>query len=158
MKKAILTALLLGSALVACDEPKPETPPAPEAAAPAALAPSAAPTPSEVATVPPPVPMIVKKKASDCKNSATAADFSDDPALEKEVRRKLGKDQGTITPGDLARVKSINLSNEKTRQINPCIFPLMTGLKGAFFGQGEYDDLTPIQKLTTLEELVASQN
>src|SRR6202035_326924 len=37
--------------------------------------------------------------------------------------------------------------------IDPCIFPMMTQLKGCFLGAGEYDDLTPLQKLTTLQDL-----
>jgi internalin A len=80
----------------------------------------------------------------------------DDVALENEVRRKLGKDAGALTPADLAQIKSINLSNAKLHQIDPCVFPMFTSLKDLFLGSGDYDDLTPIQKLTTIETLRVS--
>jgi internalin A len=101
-----------------------------------------------------------KKLASDCPAHAATIDFGDDVALEREVRRKVGKDAGPITPGDLAQIKSINLSNaqgkEQIHQIDPCIYPLFSSLKDLFLGPGEYDDLTPIQKLTTLMSLRAA--
>jgi internalin A len=80
--------------------------------------------------------------------------------LEREVRRKLGKDTGPITPSDLAQIKSINLSAaqgpQQIHQIDPCIFPMFTSLKDLFLGPGEYDDLMPIQKLFALDSLRAS--
>ena len=85
-------------------------------------------------------------------------DFGDDAALEAEVRRKLCKDTGPLTPADLAQVKSINLSTAKVHQIDPCIFPMFTSLKDLFLGPGDYDDLTPLQKLTTLESLRLSMS
>jgi internalin A len=100
------------------------------------------------------VPTIKKKLASECKPHPAGVDFTDQPDLEREVRRKLGKDAGAITPGELAQIKSINLANNvKVHQIDPCIFPMFTSLKDLFLGSGEYDDLTPIQKLTTIESL-----
>jgi internalin A len=94
-----------------------------------------------------------KKDAADCKPHPATVDFGDNAALEAEVRRKLGKDSGPLTPADLAKIKSINLSAAKVHQIDPCVFPMFTALKDLFLGPGEYEDLTPLQKLTTLESL-----
>jgi internalin A len=139
----------VAGAPLACDEHKYDA--LLEAAASASAA--ATPVPSLTASAPPPAPTWNKKSASDCKPHPTAVDFTDQPGLEKEVRRKLSKDTGPISPADLATIKSINLSTAKVHQIDPCIFPLMTQLKGCFLGAGEYDDLTPLQKLTTLQDL-----
>jgi internalin A len=137
---------------LACDEHKYDKyMTAPEAAASAAqLAPAA----SAVASAAPSAtaPAFKKKSPADCKPHPTTVDF-DDAALENEVRRKLGKDAGGITPADLAQIKSINLSNARLHQIDPCVFPMFTSLKDLFLGPGDYDDLTPIQKLTTIETL-----
>jgi internalin A len=153
MKTAILGAILLVPAAMACDEPSSGNPAVPEAAAAAAPAPTPTPTPSDTA---PPPPKFVKKSVADCKPHPAEVDFGGDAVLEKEVRRKLGKDKGPIAPSDLAQIKSINLANAPTHQLDPCIFPMFTSLKDLFLGPGEYDDLTPIQKLTTLESLRAS--
>jgi internalin A len=153
MKTAILAALFLSPAMIACDEPKVDSSTAPEAAA--SVAPAPTPTPTQTAA-PAPAPTFVKKTAADCKPHPAAIDFGEDAALEKEVRRKLGKDKGPIAPSDLAQIKSINLANAPTHQIDPCIFPMFTSLKDLFLGPGEYDDLSPLQKLTTLESLRAS--
>jgi internalin A len=152
------TAILLAAAfLAACDQPKTDAPPP---------APSASATASAAPAPPPPVPAPSatatwkKKLASDCPAHATTIDFGDDAVLEHEVRRKAGKDKGPITPADLAQIKSINLSSaqgkDQIHQLDPCIYPLFTSLKDLFLGPGEYDDLTPIQKLTTLMSLRAA--
>jgi internalin A len=147
-------ALLLATTALACDEGKYDkyleasasatAPPMPTAA------PSAAPSAAAVTWK--------KKNASDCKPHPASVDFGDDAALEAEVRRKVGKDAGSLTPADLAQVKSINLSTGRVHQIDPCIFPMFTALKDLFLGPGEYDDLTPLQKLTTLESLRVSMS
>jgi internalin A len=158
MKTTTAGVVLAGLAFCAgaCDESKydkyktaPEAAAAPPSAASAATAVSAAPSATASA------PALPKKTPADCKPHPATIDF-DDPALEKEVRRKLGKDAGSITPGDLAQIKSINLSTAKLHQIDPCIFPLFSSLKDLFLGPGDYDDLTPLQKLTTLETLRVS--
>jgi internalin A len=150
MKTPTIAALLV--LVWACDESKTDKPAAPSATASAAAAPSVPSTPP--APPPPPVPTIKKKLATECKPHPATVDFSDQPDLEKEVRKKLGKDGGAITPAELAQIKSINLANTvKVHQIDPCIFPMFTSLKDLFLGSGEYDDLTPIQKLTTIESL-----
>jgi internalin A len=155
MKIRPIAASLLFPLALACDEPKSDAP-APSAAPPATATPSQAPAPVASA---PAAPTWTKKLASDCKPHPAVADFGDDAALEHEVRRKLGKETGAITPADLAQVKSINLASvvgHELHQIDPCIFPMFTSLKDLFLGAGDYDDLSPIQKLTTLESLRAS--
>ncbi|HEX4448961.1 MAG TPA: leucine-rich repeat domain-containing protein, partial [Polyangiaceae bacterium] len=158
MKRATLAALLAFSAalsFVACDESSSESPAAPEAAAPSAALPPPAPAPTPTPSAAP-TPTFVKKLAADCKPHPATVDFGDEDALEKEVRRKLGKDKGPITPSDLATIKSINLSQAAVHQIDPCIFPMFTSMKDLFLGAGEYDDLSPLQKLTSLESLRAA--
>jgi len=152
MRRATILSLLLVSvagAPLACDEHKYDAilDSAPSASAAVAAIPSIMPSAAPSASA----PTWKRKSAADCKPHAV--DFTDQPGLEKEVRRKLSKDTGNITPADLASIKSINLSTAKVHQIDPCIFPMMTGLKGCFLGAGEYDDLTPLQKLTTLQDL-----
>ncbi len=148
-----LGALVVGVAFVSfgCDESKYDKYKTPEASAPVAAPLATAPA----ASTPPPAPTATwkKKSASDCKPHPATIDFGEDVALENEVRRKLGKDAGAITPSDLAQIKSINLTSAQTHQIDPCIFPMFSSLKDLFFGPGEYEDLTPIQKLTTLQSL-----
>lgn len=85
-------------------------------------------------------------------------DFHGNVALETEVRRKLGKDAGTVTQSDLRKIKSINLSQAKVDDLDPCIFPLFSGVKDLFLGPGDLDDLTPIAPLTQLITLRASIN
>jgi internalin A len=145
-------ALMLASTAFACDEGKYDKY-LTEAAA-SAIAPVAAPTAAPSASAS--TATWKKKSAEDCKPHPASVDFGDDSVLEAEVRRKVGKDAGALTPADLAQVKSINLSTGKVHQIDPCIFPMLTALKDLFLGPGEYDDLTPLQKLTTLESLRVS--
>ena len=151
--KTTIAALLLVPFALACDESKNDK--APASAPSASAAPLASAAPSEPPAPPPPPPPTIKKKlASECKPHPATVDFTDQPDLEHEVRRKLGKEKGSISPGDLAQIKSINLANNVTvHQIDPCIFPMFTSMKDLFLGSGEYDDLTPLQKLTTLESL-----
>ena len=91
----------------ACDDDKKTATAQPEAAPPPAAtsAPALAPTPT-----PAPAPTVAFKKrtVADCKPKTV--DFNDDAALEAQVRLKLSKATGTITPADLATIKSINLS------------------------------------------------
>lgn len=86
-------------------------------------------------------------------------DFHGNTALEAEVRKKLGKDGGTINQSDLKTIKSINLTQVTSLDdLDPCIFPLFTGMKDLFLGPGELDDLSPIANLTQLVSLRASIN
>jgi internalin A len=157
MKTNTTTAALL-ACLVAlgCEESKTDKP-SPAAAATTSASPSLPPMPSSLPTPAPSASVTwVKKAAADCKPHPTTIDFGDDSALEKEVRKKTGKDTAAITASDLAQIKSINLATARVHQVDPCIFPMFTSLKDLFLGPGEYDDLTPIQKLATLEALVVS--
>ena len=87
-----------------------------------------------------------------------AVDFHGNAALEAEVRRKLQRDGGAITQADLKTIKSINLSQAQTDSLDPCVFPLFTGVKDLFLGRGELDDLSPIASLSQLITLRASLN
>jgi internalin A len=152
MMRTTIAAVMLASCVCACNEHKydkyltSEDAPAASAVA-SALA-------AVMASSPPQAKAPFKKKlASECASHASQVDFADNADLEKEVRRKLGKDVGPIAPSELGQIKSINLVNSKMAQIDPCIFPLFTSIKDLFLGAGDYDDLTPIQKLTTLDAL-----
>src|SRR5579864_1416551 len=107
MKTTSLALVLLSSLAFACDESKNDKPPAPASTASAAAALTTAVTPPP-APPPPPVPLIKKKLATECKPHPATVDFTDQPDLEKEVRRKLSKETAPITPADLAQIKSIN--------------------------------------------------
>jgi internalin A len=146
MKALTLAALCL--CLLACDDKK-SAPPAPSAA------PSAVPTAalSSVAAVPSAKP---EKKQVDCPKGNDVT-FTD-KGLEDEVRRKLGKDGGTLTKSDLAQVKSVNLTRGPVNELDPCVFPLLTGMKDLFLGQGDLSDLSPLTSLTNLATLRASIN
>jgi internalin A len=158
---ASLPLLAMVVCSVACDENKYDKYLDGAASASAAVAVAVAP-PSASVAAPPPAPTYKKKNAADCKPHPTTIDFGDDsgPALEAEVRFKLGKDAGAITPADLAQVKSVNLTKAQIRlhQIDPCIFPMFTATKGVFLPPGDYDDLTPLQKLTTIDALVIAMS
>jgi hypothetical protein len=149
-------------ALAACDENKFA---AMLDAAPSASATAATATPSVASATPPPV----KKKEWKCTANASASvvDFGGDAALEKEVRLKLAKPEGVITPSDVAKVKSVNLNKPEygqTNELNPCVFPLMTGLHdlfvggGAGLGESDLDDLSPISNLPSMITVVAIHN
>jgi internalin A len=153
------TTTTIGAILLctlACDEPKT----APATAVAEAAPPSAPATvmPSASATSPAASASATWKKRTlaDCKPHPATVDFGDDKALENEVRRKTGKDAAVLTPSDLASIKSINLASSPTHQVDPCVFPMFSSLKDLFLGPGEFDDLTPLQKLTNIETLRAS--
>jgi internalin A len=146
-------ALIVSSlALVACDDDKDlvskvlgDADAKPVTSATAAAAYDAAPTPAAV-------------KAPIVCAPGPAVDFHGNVALEAEVRRKLQRDGGTITQGDLKTIKSINLSQAQVDSLDPCVFPLFTGVKDLFLGRGDLDDLTPIASLSQLITLRASLN
>lgn len=82
-----------------------------------------------------------------------------DPDLESDVRKKLNKQQGALSVGDFASVKSLNLtSKESLDELDPCLLPKMKGLKHLYLGPGKLHDLRPIATLTQLETLRASIN
>lgn len=100
---------------------------------------------------------IKKRDPKDCKAGKTV-DFAGDTALENQVRLKLTKPEGDIAVSDLPKIKSINLSQVKINQLDPCIYPHFTGVKDLFLGQGKLDDLGPIAGLHNIESLRASLN
>src|SRR5689334_16316044 len=133
-----------------CDEKKPEpekTPPKPSAVLPA-VPPHASETAPQEEEAP------KKKEPKVCK-PGTVVDFDGNAALEAQVRLKLSKEKGDVNVADLAKIKSINLSQGKVDELDPCIFPHMKNLKELFLGPGKLDDLSPIADLKNLEALRA---
>ncbi len=139
--------------VVACEEapPAPKAEPAAPAKKPPAPPPVASAPPVEDAGAPRP-----KKDPKDCPKSATV-EF-DHPAIEQEIRYKLGKKTGSIAKSELGTIKSINLAQVKLEQLDPCVFPLFKGVRSLYLGAGSIDDLTPIESLTKLENLRISLN
>jgi len=138
------------SSVVACDD-KTATP---------AVADSSAPTPE--ATVMPtastmPTATASAKAKITCDPSATTITFNE-PGLEAEVRKKLSKADGAITKDDLAKVKSVNLTQVEVNDLDPCVFPLLKGMKDLFLGKGSLDDLSPLAGLPQLISLRATGN
>jgi internalin A len=154
MKTPTLLVVVCSFGALSCDEGKYDKYLAkPEGAAPlAAPIVTATPPPTATATV-----TWKHKSPSDCTPHPAAVDFEGDTVLEAEVRRKVGKEKGPITPSDLAQVRSLNLTAGHPHQIDPCVFPMFTSLKDLFLGPGEYDDLVPLQKLP-LESLVVASS
>jgi internalin A len=150
MKKTSLVSILFLALLSACDDDK-------QADLVAKTAPDAAkPVPSVTAAAvydagPPSRPKIV------C-GPGPAVDFHGNAPLETEVMRKLGRDGGTVTQNDLKSIKSINLSQATVNDLDPCVFPLFTGMKDLFLGPGDLDNLAPLATLTQLITLRASIN
>lgn len=154
MKLALALSLTcLAVMVVACDDPKPKGEPAKSADAKPAAAPAASERPVErAAEAPPPAP----KKVWKCEPGPIVK-FGDE-ALELELRRKLNKAKGPISPADLRTVRSVNLSSGKVNELDPCVFPLLLGVKDVFLGPGDLSDLTPLAGLITMESLRASIN
>ena len=131
-----LAVLAAAVALAGCDDDKQQ-----ELIAKVVGDASIKPIPSVTAAVPyeagpPPKAKVVCAKGPD-------VDFRGNKALEAEVYRKLGRDGGTVTQNDLKAIKSVNLSQATINELDPCIFPLFTGVKDLFLGPGDLDDLTP---------------
>lgn len=147
--------LAVGLALVSCDDKK-----ASETVPSAALAPAHAlpPPPAATKEVAPVEPEEEKKKEPKVCKPGTVVDFAGDAALEAQVRLKLTKAKGDVSVADLAKVRSLNLSQQKVNELDPCIFPHFTNLKDLFLGQGKLDDLGPIAGLKNIESLRASLN
>lgn len=167
MKRFALAGLLtiasftaLSSLLAGCDEDKKKedllakagasasaTPAAPDAAMMAA----ASATPSASATAPAPKKDVVCQTGPDLTLT--------DPDIEAQVRLKLAKPKDPLKMSDLANVKSLDLTKKKDLDdLDPCIFPKMTGLKHLYLGPGKLNDLKPISNLIRLESLRASIN
>jgi internalin A len=145
----LVAVLAAGLVLVACDDEKQQELIA--KTAPDATKPIASVTAAPVYDAGPPKAKIV------C-GSGPNVDFHGNAPLETEVRRKLARDAGTITQNDLKAIKSINLSQATINELDPCVFPLFTGMKDLFLGAGDLDNLTPLATLTQLITLRASIN
>lgn len=147
-------SLSLGLVAFGCEEtPKPSAAPTAAATPTPAPSPTPAPAPAETAAAAPKKP---KKTLADCAKGG-AVDFGD-AGIEAQVRLKLQKAEGAISAADLKRLKSLNLSQVKLDQLDPCVFTPMTALKELFLGPGDYDDLSPIAGAVGLESLRASMN
>ncbi|HEY1959961.1 MAG TPA: leucine-rich repeat domain-containing protein [Polyangiaceae bacterium] len=147
------SAIFLGALLLcACDDNKDKTA---EASAPSASIAADTPAPSSSIVL----PAVIQKKVWKCGTTPGVVDFAGDDALEKEVRLKLNKPSGPITPGELANVKSINLTKYgPVNELNPCVMPKFTQLHDLFIGRGDLDDLSPIADLTTMISLRCTDN
>ncbi|AGP39922.1 hypothetical protein SCE1572_38770 [Sorangium cellulosum So0157-2] len=150
IRPLVLASLGLALSLLGCDEPKKPAAPA-ASAAPAAQAPAAAtPAASPAASAPAP-----PKKEVVCTKSDPVT-FSH-PALEARVRQQLQKPEGPIKRADLKNIKTMNLSDAQgLDELDPCLFPELTGVKGLYLPPGKIDDLRPIKGLLRLESLRVS--
>jgi len=137
------------SLVVGCDEEKkPEaTSPKPSAAPVAEAAPKPAETPSAKEPEAPPK----KKKDVVCSKENTIT-FSDSK-FEAIVRVQAQKPDGPLTRADLGKARTLNLTEVKLEELDPCLFPLFTSVKGLYLPPGKIDDLSPLKTLTTIESL-----
>jgi internalin A len=141
--------------LGACDDKKTETT-EPSATAAATVAPTPPPMPPPSASAA--LDEAPKKhELKDCK-PGKVVDFDGNTALEANIRLKLTKPEGDIMVSDLAKVRSVNVSQARTDELDVCIYPHFTGLKELFLGAGKLDDLSPIAGLHNIESLRASLN
>lgn len=120
------------------------------------LAKDAAPPPVLPSATASAAPAPKKKAAIECPTDGSVVFH--DAKLEAEIRRKLAKDAGPITSADLGKVRSVNLAEAKVDELDPCIFPKLTGMKDLFLGPGELDDLSPLSSLVQMMTLRAAIN
>lgn len=156
MKLRAPAAVLVAASFVfavACDDPKKDATPATPSATPTSTAVASA---TALASAAPTASTPPAKKKVECPTSGDPVIA--DKALETEIRKKLAKDGGTITKADLASIKSINLTSAAVNELDPCVYPLLTGMKDLFLGQGDLEDLTPLSTLTNLVTLRAAIN
>lgn len=108
---------------------------------------------------PPPPPVasssapVAKKPPRACPDGADMTFDGADPELEGALRIQLKQKDGAIKKADLSKVKSLNLSRAKVSEMDPCVGPLVTGLKDLTLAPGTFDDLKtlpPAKDLTTL--------
>lgn len=114
------------------------------------------------AVAPSPKPQAPAEKAKEERSTSecpegNVVDFPN-ADFEAAVRKKLEKPEGDITKSELAKLRSLNVSQTRMAALDVCVFPLMTGLKELFLGPGKYTDLSAIAGATQLESLRASQN
>jgi internalin A len=145
----LVSSLFVLPLLSGCDEKKHEG----AASKPSAAATQAAPTApapqvaSAKAPEPPP-----KKKDVVCSNDSVVK-FTN-PEFEAQVRFQAQKPEGALTKADLAKIKTLKLSEVKgLDELDPCIFPEFKALKGLYLPPGKLNDISPLKNLTNLESL-----
>ncbi|MEO8875242.1 MAG: leucine-rich repeat domain-containing protein [Polyangiaceae bacterium] len=148
--RAVLVGGLLMTSLAACDD-KEATP-----TVDAAPTPEATVIPSATATATPSATASAKPKIV-CDPNATTITFNE-PGLEAEIRKKVGKADGPITKDDLGKVKSVNLTQVEVNDLDPCVFPMLKSMKDLFVGKGSLEDLSPLAALPQLISLRATGN
>jgi internalin A len=147
MRFRVLLPCALAYLVAGCDDAPTEKPATPTATATlSAVATASAPAPEK--------PKKPKKTAEDCPKDKSVN--VEDEAIDAEIRRKAEKPTGDLTTADLGKLRSLNLSQVRLEQLDPCLFPHMTNLRELFLGPGEYDDLSVLSDLTKLESLRAS--
>jgi internalin A len=141
--RTALFALL--AVLAACDDKAPP-------AKPSATATIAAPV------KPPPIATTeVKKSVAPTKDCSGKDVVFDEPVMEKAIRTQLQKPEGTIAKADLAKVKTLNISEAKKNDfLDPCIIPELKGLKSLYLGPGTLEDISLVKNLIHLESLRVS--
>jgi internalin A len=156
---ALVLVLALGGA--ACDAPKAS--PQPVSGAPAQ---STLPRPQDSSAVrdfaasspsgSPAVPVARKRKdPASCPKDGSLV--FDDPTTEAAVRRQLQKPTGAVARAELKKVRTLDLSQApKNDELDPCLFPYLTGLKGLYLAPGDLDDISPLKAATSLESLRVS--
>jgi internalin A len=160
-----LTALRVPVALafsvffsVACDDagksPKASPQPIPSASSPIALpTPQDSPSPASSTGASP--ALRKRKDPASCPKDGHI-EF-DDSTLETALRRQLQKPSGVITRAELKKVRTLDLSQApRNDDLDPCIFPYLTGLKGLYFAPGDLDDISNIKGASSLESLRVS--
>jgi internalin A len=142
--KALPTVIFLASLITACDAPEAGSA---TTAAPAETTIERAPTATATAK-----PAVKKKSAADCSDDATVT--FDEPSLEAAIRKQLKKPAGPVTKAELAKVDTLDLAQgPPTTQLDPCIYPHLTGLTGLYLAPGTLDDIAVLAKLDKLESL-----
>ena len=139
--------------LAGCDDPKPSAPTTTPSTKPGATQTVAAPVeaPKPLATASPAEAPVAKRKAVVCSKESTIT-FAD-PKFEAAVRVQAQKPEGALTRADLGKVKTLKLTELKIDELDPCLFPLFTAVKGLYLPPGKIEDLSPLKTLTTLESI-----
>jgi internalin A len=153
MRTTLISASLILALASGCEENKKPIPAKAAASVVASTPPATSVPAKQQETKPAPKP---KKTAADCPKGNTVtfpnADF------ESAVRLKAQKKDGNITLADLAKVRSLNVSQSKLSELDICLFLHMKDLKELFIGPGDVDDISALAGLTKLESLRLSLN
>ena len=110
------------------------------------------PRPPPSATPPTAATARKRKDPSACPKSGPLT--FDDPATETVVRRQLQKPTGAITSAELKKIKTLDLSQAAhDDELDPCLFPYFSGVKGLYLAPGDLDDISLLKKLLSIESL-----